>query len=154
MNDEHKYDDIIHLPHPVSTRHPQMSLADRAAQFSPFAALTGHGEAIRETERQTEEWTWLDEDRKAMLNERLWMIREHFADGKGKQSLHSEQNLDEFTFVYFQPDERKSGGSYLTVEGRIKKIDEYRHQVILEDGMALDMERLFSIEGKLFEMYD
>lgn len=144
MKEEHKYDDIIHLPHPVSARHPQMSLLDRAAQFSPFAALTGHDAAIRETERLTSEWMEMDEDRKELLDERLQMIREYLMSGKDKKIL------PEITFTYFQPDGKKSGGAYLTVSGRVKKIDEYGHRVILEDGTALYIEYLFAMEGELF----
>ena len=136
--DAHRYDDIIHLPHHVSTKHPRMPLPDRAAQFSPFAALTGHEAAIRETERLTEEWAWLDEDRKAVLDGRLMLLREHLAE------------RPEVTFLYFQPDGKKSGGAYLTITGRVKKIDDFGHQLVLEDGTSLDMERLFSMEGELF----
>lgn len=142
MNDAHKYDDIIHLPHHVSVRHPQMPLMDRAAQFSPFAALTGYDAAIKETERLTEEWEELDESRKAMLDERLQIIRENFS---GKP---------EIIFTYFQPDEKKSGGAYLTVTGKVKKINEYEHRIIMEDGTVLPIENLFSIEGELFRELD
>ena len=135
MKDAHKYDDIIRLPHHVSTRHPQMSIHDRAAQFSPFAALTGHDAAIRETERLTEEWVELDEDSKEQLDERLQMIREHQAE------------RPEITFTFFQPDERKQGGAYRTITGKVKKIDEYEHRILLEDGTALMVEHLVSIEG-------
>lgn len=135
MKDAHKYDDIIRLPHHVSTRHPQMSIHDRAAQFSPFAALTGHDAAIRETERLTEEWVELDEDSKEQLDERLQMIREHLAE------------RPEITFTFFQPDERKRGGAYRTITGKVKKIDEYEHRILLEDGTALMVEHLVSIEG-------
>ena len=135
MKDAHKYDDIIRLPHHVSARHPQMSIHDRAAQFSPFAALTGHDAAIRETERLTEEWVELDEDSKEQLDERLQMIREHLAE------------RPEITFTFFQPDERKQGGAYRTITGKVKKIDEYEHRILLEDGTALMVEHLVSIEG-------
>ena len=135
MKDAHKYDDIIRLPHHVSTRHPQMSIHDRAAQFSPFAALTGHDAAIRETERLTEEWVELDEDSKEQLDERLQMIREHLAE------------RPEITFTFFQPDERKQGGAYRTITGKVKKIDEYEHRILLEDVTALMVEHLVSIEG-------
>lgn len=138
MSDEHKYDDIIHLPHPVSARHPQMSLLDRAAQFSPFAALTGHDAAIKETARLTEERIELDENRIEMLDERLQMIRENLSA------------KPEVTFTYFKPDEKKSGGAYLTVTGRVKKMDGDEHQVLLEDGTVIDMEELVGIEGELF----
>lgn len=138
MTDEHKYDDIIDLPHHVSTRHPQMSPMDRAAQFSPFAALTGHDAAIKEMARLTEERGELDESRKEELNERLWLIRERLSE------------RPEITFTYFKPDEKKSGGVYLTVTGKVKRIDEYEHQIHLEDGIILLIENIFSIEGELF----
>ena len=144
MSDEHKYDDIIHLPHHVSATHPQMSLADRAAQFSPFAALTGHDAAIKETQRITDEWVEPDEDKKELLDEKLQMIRESLSGEKGGQ------NLPEIKFTYFQPDEKKSGGAYLTISGKVKKIDEYNHQVILEDETALTIEHIVDIEGGLF----
>lgn len=142
MNDAHKYDDIINLPHHVSSRHPQMSSLDRAAQFSPFAALTGYDAAIKETARLTEEWTDLDEGRKAMLDEKLQMLREHLSQ------------KPEITFTYFKPDEKKNGGAYLTVVGKVKKIREYEHQILLEDGTVLLIENLCSIEGELFRGLD
>ena len=134
MNCTHEYDDIINLPHHVSARHPQMSMYDRAAQFSPFAALTGHDAAIKETERLTEERVELDEDSKELLDEQLQMIREPLDE------------RPEVTFTYFEPDERKQGGAYQTISGRVKKIDEYEHRILLEDGTALMVEHLVSIE--------
>ena len=148
MRDAHQYDDIINLPHHVSATHPQMSLSDRAAQFSPFAALTGHDAAIRETQRPTEEWVELEEDRKELLDEKLQMIRESLAGemrGLG---------LQEVLFTYFQPDEKKSGGAYITISGKVKKIDEYSRQVILEDGTALAMEYIADIQGELFRVFE
>ena len=138
MKGSYKYDDIINLPHHVSASHPQMPLLDRAAQFSPFAALTGHHEAIKETARLTEEWIELDESRKEMLDERLQVIRENLI------------NRPEIIFTYYKPDEKKSGGAYLTVKGPVKKINEYEHKILLEDGTVLVVENLFSIEGELF----
>ena len=134
------YDDIIELPHHVSAVHPQMSLADRAAQFSPFAALTGHEEAILETARLTEEFIELDEGRKEQINEKLKYLKEN-QDGK-----------PEITVTYFQKDTRKSGGAYVTVRGQVKRIDEHECQVILTDGTGIAMEQIFSIEGELFPM--
>ena len=148
MNDAHKYDDIINLPHHVSASHPQMSLLDRAAQFSPFAALTGHDAAIKETQRLTEEWVDLDEDRKKLLDEKLQMIRESLFSGKDGHSL------PEIIFTYFKPDEKKKGGAYLAAQGKVRKIDEYSHQVILEDGTALTIEHIVGIEGELFRGYE
>lgn len=138
MKGSYKYDDIINLPHHVSASHPKMPLSDRAAQFSPFAALTGHPEAIKEMARLTEEWIELDESSKEMLDERLQVIRENLI------------NRPEIIFTYYKPDEKKSGGAYLTVKGTVKKINEYEHQILLEDGTVLVVENLFSIEGELF----
>ncbi|MDE6974960.1 MAG: YolD-like family protein [Lachnospiraceae bacterium] len=132
------YDDIIDLPRHVSVRHPQMPLQDRAAQFSAFAALTGHEAAILETARLTDAFVELDEDRKMQIDGQLWLVRE---------------NLDqrpEITVTYFKPDEKKSGGTYVTVCGRVKKIDEYGRQILFMDGTALPVDHIFSIEGELF----
>ena len=136
--DENKYDDIINLPHHVSKNHPQMSLMNRAAQFSPFAALTGHSAVIQETARLTDSFVELDEDRKEQLNEQLQLIRENL-----------EQN-PEIEVTYFEPDAKKDGGAYATTCGRIKKIDEYNHQIIFTDGTTLLIEHIFSIGGELF----
>ncbi len=140
MRDEHQYDDILHLPHPVSASHPQMPLADRAAQFSPFAALSGHGEAVRETARLTEDRIWLEEDERELLDRKLRQIRE---------SLRQREEgipMPRLAFTCFFPDERKSGGSYRTVLGQVKKIDEHGRRLLLEDGTELWMDRLIAIE--------
>lgn len=137
MRDEksgHRYDDIINLPHPTSEKHPRMSLYDRAAQFSPFAALTGHDAAIKETARLTDERWEIAEDTKEQLNETLQQIAE---------------NIDKditVTFTYFVPDLRKSGGAYVTVTGSVKKIDEYEHKILLKDGTEIPMEQIKEIE--------
>ena len=108
-NISHKYDDIINLPHHVSKKHPQMSLHDRAAQFSPFAALTGHKAAINETARLTDEKQILSEDVIAKLNEQLNLIKENI----GTNPI--------VTITYFVPDDRKSGGAYISNTGVVKK---------------------------------
>lgn len=136
--DENKYDDIINLPHHISKNHPQMTLLNRAAQFSPFAALTGHKAVIQETARLTDSFVELDEDRKKQLNEQLQLIRENL------------EHKPEIEITYFKPDTKKEGGSYITTCGRIKKIDEYNHQIIFTDGTTLPIEHLFSIGGELF----
>lgn len=140
--DEHKYDDMIDLPHHVSANHPQMSLSNRAAQFSPFAALTGHEDAIRETARLTDSYIELEEDRKEQLDEKLQLIRENL------------WQKPECEITYFRPDDRKNGGTYVTVCGKIKKIDEYSHQIILTDGTVLPIRYIFSIGGELFQNTD
>lgn len=130
----HKYDDIINLPHPVSKTHPRMSLHDRAAQFSAFAALTGHEEAVMETARLTEERQILTEDAIAKLNEQLQLIRE---------------NLDkkwEVVITYFIPDAKKSGGAYISHSGIVKKMDVYTHTIVMEDGTVIPMEEILEME--------
>lgn len=141
-----KYSDIIDLPHPVSGRHPQMPLLDRAAQFSPFSALTGHDEAIEETARLTAEPPELDEGSKAVLNDRLLHIREYLRTQMS--SGVSEPTPDELTaaFTYFVPDARKSGGSYQTVTGAVKKIREYEQEIVLADATIIPFKNLVSIE--------
>lgn len=136
---EHKYDDIINLPHHVSKKHPQMSLLNRAAQFSPFAALTGHEDAIQETARLTDSFIELNEDKKEQLDEQLQLIRENL------------EQKPECEITYFRPDDKKDGGTYVTIRGRIKKIDEYSHQIIFTDGTILPIEHIFSIRGELFQ---
>lgn len=131
--ESHKYDDIIHLPHHVSDRRVPMSRADRAAQFSAFAALTGYDAVIRESGRLTDMRTELDEDSKAMLNEKLQMI------------LETIDEQPRVTITFFQPDERKAGGAYVSVSGRVKKIDEYARAVILTDGTAIPIGQIYQI---------
>ena len=129
-----RYDDIINLPHHVSTTHTPMPVADRAAQFSPFAALTGYEDAIDETARLTQDWIELDENEKERLNEKFQQIREQLP-------MHPQ-----VIFTYFEPDQKKQGGAYLTVEGRVKKIDEYRGVFILEDGREVLIESIVDVE--------
>jgi len=131
--DEHKYDDIINLPHHVSDKHPRMPLIDRAAQFSSFAALTGHDDAIEETARLTDKKIELDENTKELLDMRLMMIREHMA-GKPK-----------VTFTYFEPDDKKSGGAYVDVTGIVKKINDFEHKIILDDGIEILIDNIIDI---------
>ena len=134
-----KYEDIIDLPHHVSYRHPRMSRIDRAAQFAPFAALTGYGAAVEETARLTEGLTELDETARALLNEKLRMLAD-FLDSAPQISI-----------TYFRPDERKTGGSYVTVSGTIKMVDEYARTVVMTDQTVIPTEHIREIGGELFE---
>ncbi len=127
-------EDIINLPHHISTKHPQMSLQDRAAQFSPFAALTGYEAAVKETARLTDRRIELDEGEKEKINLQLQQIRENLAEGP------------EATFVYFVPDPRKEGGSYVTVTGRVLGIDEFKREILLQDGQIVPIDELFAVE--------
>ena len=123
-----EYEDIIALPHHVSASHPQMALADRAAQFSPFAALTGYEDAIDESARLTEEQIELDENAREELDEKLRQIRE------------CGEAHPEITVTYFQKDARKDGGAYVTLTGRVKKIDEYARIISFMDGTVVRIE--------------
>lgn len=133
------YDDIIHLPHHVSATHPHMPVIDRAAQFSPFAALTGYEAAIKETARLTDEKVELDEYMKDALNDRLQIIADRLKE-------HPE-----IAITYFQPDVKKNGGAYVTVSGRAKKIDEYKRVVVMSDGTVVPIDEIINIEGQIFE---
>ncbi len=133
------YDDIIDLSHHVSETHPPMSRADRAAQFSPFAALTGYDAAVRETARVTERRIELDEGVKAELNARLNCILEHLSE-------HPQVSI-----TYFMPDEKKSGGAYRTVTGAVRKLDGFAKTLTLVDGTVVPVEEMIHVEGNLFE---
>ena len=125
------YDDIIDPPHPTSAKHPRMSMADRAAQFSPFAALVGHGAAIRETARLTDQKIELTEDEKAVLDDKLCLL----LDTGG-----------EAVFTYFRPDEKKDGGAYVTAAGSIKKLDLMERRVVLTGGAVIPVDDIIEID--------
>ena len=133
------YDDIIHLPHHVSKTRPQMSMQDRAAQFSPFAALTGYDAAILETGRLTEDKLELGEETQAIL------------DRKQRYLAEIIDTKPEITVTYFVPDEKKSGGAYSTVTGFLKRIDEYERVLVLTDGRKIQLDAIFDIESDEFE---
>lgn len=128
-----RYDDMLNLPHHVSTVHPHRSIADRAAQFSPFAALTGYEAAIEETARITDKKFELDESRKSELNDTLQTLREHLSERRRVK------------IVYFRPDKNKEGGSYNTVTGIVHKIDMIEHTVNFENGIRVPAEDIFDI---------
>lgn len=134
MKDTHKYDDIIHLPHHVSEKRPQMSMIDRGAQFSPFAALTGYDAAIQETARLTDFRIELEESTKAALNEKLCLIAE------------AVRTNPEVSVLYFLPDARKAGGAYVRTKGRVKKVDGYREMLILTEGLEIPFGEIYEID--------
>ena len=133
------YDDIINLPHPTSKRHPRMPIRDRAAIFSPFAALSGHGAALAETARRTERRMELAEDVRAELDRRQVVLLEHM-----------DEQL-ELTVTWFQPDARKEGGAYLTATGRLKKFRELERILILTDGTEIPLEDVVALESGIFQ---
>ena len=134
-----KYDDILHLPHPTSKKHPRMPVSDRAAIFSPFAALTGHAAAIQETARLTDQKIELDEDTKAELDRRQAILLEHIAE------------QPEVTITWFCPDEKKSGGAYVVTVGRLKRVDETAGTLRLADGMTIALDEIVDLQSDLFQ---
>ena len=138
----HNYDDIIHLAHHVSKKHPKMPFMNRAAQFSAFAALDGYDAAIKETSHLTDAFIELDEYQKEHLDKQLLLIREHLKD------------TPKIEVTYFKPDEKKNGGAYLTFCGHAKYIDEYNRRILFTDKTALLIEHIYSISGELFYNMD
>lgn len=136
-----KYEDILHLPHPVSSTHPRMSLTNRAAQFSPFAALTGHSAAIQEAARPTDKKVVLGKDSKSYLDMKLQVLA-------GMIERHPECR-----FTYFKPDAYKKGGSYTTATGCVKKIDTYKHTVVLMDGSSIPVTEIIEIDSDCFTAF-
>ena len=128
-----KYNDMLHLPHPVSATHPRMSLQDRAAQFSPFAALTGYEAALKETARLTDRFIELDEDRKQEIDRQLFYLQQH-----------REAQLP-VKVTYFVPDSRKEGGSYCSLEGYVRKIEETSRNIWIKD-TEIPIDRIYQID--------
>ena len=124
------YDDMLNLPHPTSRRHSRMSRSDRAAQFAPFAALSGHGTAIAETARRIE----LDEDVKAALDLKQQMLMDRIDE-------HPDVSV-----TWFQPDGKKDGGRYVTTTGRLKRIDEVERVLVMEDKTTVPLDDIISID--------
>lgn len=136
-----EYGDIINLPHPESRKHKRMSMRDRAAQFSPFAALTGHDAAIKETARLTDSFMDLDETMKAGLDEKLVLILEKLTE------------KPEVVITYFLKDERKAGGSYEVAEGWIRKVDFYERVIEMGDRSRISLDHVVDIESEIFRQY-
>ena len=134
-----KYDDILHLPHPTSAKHPRMPISDRAAIFSPFAALTGHAAAIQETARLTDQRIELDEDTKAELDRKQKILMDYIAD------------QPEVTITWFCPDEKKSGGAYVVTMGRLKKVDDVAGTLKLADETTIPLNEIVDLQCNLFQ---
>ena len=136
------YEDIIRLSRPVSLRHARMSMVDRGAQFSPFAALVGYEKVLEESARLTEAETFLDESSKELLNRKLRFLADH------------PGQTGQVRFLCYRPDERKAGGSYVWLTGSVKKIDPYRRRVVLEDGKEFAIEDIRAIDWVECEAYE
>lgn len=128
-----KYDDIINLPHPEPKNHQRMSLENRAAQFSPFAALTGHNEAIKETERLTDSKIELTEDTITDINRTLMWIKDNI------------KSKPEVVVTYFVHDHKKTGGKYITATVNIVKIDEVNNAIVTADGIKIAVHNILEI---------
>ena len=128
MRMNNRYNEIINLPHHVSKTRPQMPMSDRAAQFAPFAALTGYDSAIKETGRLTDERIELDKEALTALDMRYQLLMDAFDDAP------------EVTITYFQADERKAGGKYVSAVGAVKKIDDFERWITMQDGTKIPMD--------------
>ena len=138
MRTSNKYDEILSLSHHVSKTRPQMPMSDRAAQFAPFAALTGYDAAIKETGRLTDERIELDVEALSALDMKYQLLMEALDEAP------------EVTITYFQPDERKAGGKYVSAVGTVKKIDDFERRITMRDGTRIPMDDVLSIDGELF----
>ena len=137
-----KYNEIMGLPHHVSKTRPQMPMSDRAAQFAPFAALTGYDAAIKETGRLTDERIELDVEALSAL------------DMKYQFLMEALDKAPKVTITYFHPDERKAGGKYVSAVGAVKKIDDFERRITMQDGAKIPMDDVLSIEGELFSVLE
>ena len=142
MSCAEQYKDIIDIPHHVSKTRPQMPMSDRAAQFAPFAALTGYDAAIKETGRLTDERIELDEEALTALDMKYQLLMDAFDDAP------------EVTITYFQPDERKAGGKYVSAVGAVIKVDDFERLITMQDGTKIPMDDVLSIEGELFSVLE
>lgn len=135
----HRYDDILPLPRHRSLRHQPMPRIGRAAQFAPFAALNGYDDAVQETARLTERERAADEDQLALMDERLHALLDVIRD------------QPEITITFFEPDPHKSGGAYLSITGRIRRVDELNRQIIFTDRTTIAMDSICEIDCSLFK---
>ena len=140
MNDEHKYDDIINLEHHVSKTHKQMSIEERSAQFAPFAALTGYEDEVKETERITERMIEITEDIRSILDEKIHLIQNRIVE------------QPEVTITYFIADSNKQGGKYQTINGKVKKIDDYKKRIILTNNTDILIKDIIEISSNIFNI--
>ncbi len=141
LSDTHRYDDIIELPHHVSTRHYPMPMIDRAAQFSPFAALSGYGDAIAETARPTDARRELDEETQAQLNERIALLAQ----------VAPQRPIVQVT--WFQPDAYKEGGTYLNRETEVRRVDLTQGILQFADHEEVSLQDIVALESNLFRCH-
>ena len=133
MNNLEIYKDIINLPHHVSKKHPQMSLEARSAQFAPFAALVGYDSLVHETARLTDEKIEINEEEKEIIDSQLQLIKQRISD------------RPKISITYFIKDSRKNGGEYVTTEATVKKIDDYKNSIFMENGLEVPIEDILKL---------
>lgn len=156
MSDVFPYEDIVNLPHPQSGRHPQMPLESRAAQFAPFAALTGHNEAIAETARLTTAFAELSPDQQQTLSLKLNYIlalttNATSTDPPTTTDIPTSTDIPSLQITYFKPDAHKAGGAYVTITGTIKKIEETYDLLTLTDGTKIPLSSITDLQSPLFD---
>lgn len=137
-NAEELYADIINLPHHELTTRQRMPIINRAASFSPFAALTGYDDAVKETARLTDQRLELDEGAKEILNDKL------------RIAVEKADQEPEIKVTYFLPDKKKDGGAYITIKAVIKRIDEYERLVVFTDKSTIPIDDIYEIEGDIY----
>lgn len=135
------YEDVIRLPHPTSKKHQRMTLSERAAQFSPFAALTGYDESIKERARLTKQRMELSDEERQILDVKLHFLRTYLKDDS------------EISITYFEPDLYKEGGHYITKTDVVKKIDTYNQTIKMQDNTDIPIKQIIKIEGKVFDLF-
>ena len=140
----HEYDDIIDLSHPVSTRHKPMPPDKRAAQFAPFAALTGYEDIVRETARLTDEAPQLGEDEKNRIDSALAFLA----------ALTEAGERPEVELIFFKRDGKKSGGKYISVRGKALRVDADGRRVALEGGASVPIDDVTDIKGGFLSLID
>lgn len=138
MAERFPYEDIINIPRHISRTRPQASMADRAARFSPFAAINGYEEMVMEAARVTEERAEITEAAKELINEKLNMIAEFI----------NEEH--EVTITYFEPDKKKSGGAYISTAGVVKRIDELKRIVVMKNNKKIKIDDIYALDSELF----
>ena len=138
-DDPHRYDDLLDLPRHVSPTRPRMSSRERAAQFAPFAALTGYGSAIEEAQRRTDQRIELGEAERESLDRRMRALAEHLDE------------RPEVSVIHFIPDRLKAGGRYVTALGVVRRLQPELGTLQLEDGMTLELDDIIGVESALFD---
>ena len=139
MPQKFPYEDIVNLPRPISKKHPEPTMLERAARFAPFAAITDYEEMVLEEARITEERITLDENALNLLNEKLYILQK-FPD-----------QMPTLKVTYFEPDKKKSGGAYVTYKGTVKRVESYQKLLVMNDGKKIPFEDICTLESELFD---